>query len=94
MLRSVAVLGDGCPGGRWPPAGPGPPPACPSGPGHIVARITEVDRWITPERQRKVVEVHPELSFRRLDPRVVEPKPTARGTGHRPGRGSRMEIRL
>ncbi|HZB51182.1 MAG TPA: DUF429 domain-containing protein [Mycobacteriales bacterium] len=50
---------------------------------HIVARITEVDRWISPPRQRKVVEVHPELSFRRLDPRVVEPKRTARGAGQR-----------
>ncbi len=50
---------------------------------HIVARITELDRWISPERQRKVVEVHPELSFRRLDPRVVEPKRTARGAGQR-----------
>jgi predicted RNase H-like nuclease len=29
------------------------------------------------------VEVHPELSFRRLDPRVVEPKRTARGAGQR-----------
>ena len=62
--------------------------------GHIVARITEADRWITPERQRKVVEVHPELSFRRLDPRVVEPERTARGTGDRDGRGPRTEIRL
>jgi predicted RNase H-like nuclease len=30
-----------------------------------------------------VVEVHPELSFRRLDPRVVESKRTARGLGQR-----------
>ena len=50
---------------------------------HIVARITELDRWITPDRQRKVVEVHPELSFCRLDPRVVEPKRTAPGAGQR-----------
>jgi predicted RNase H-like nuclease len=91
MLRSVAVLGvDGCPGGRvgaevtgrrvraW----------------RIVARITEVDRWTTPARQQRVVEVHPELPFRRLDPRVVEPKRTARGAGDRDGRGPRMEIRV
>lgn len=50
---------------------------------NIVAKITEVDGWMTPERQRRVVEVHPELSFRRLDPRVVESKKTARGVGQR-----------
>lgn len=49
----------------------------------IVARITEVDRWMTAARQRRVVEVHPELSFRRLDPRVTDPKRTGRGLGQR-----------
>lgn len=50
---------------------------------NIVAKIMEVDRWMTPQRQRRVVEVHPELSFRRLDPRVAESKKTARGVGQR-----------
>jgi predicted RNase H-like nuclease len=89
MLRSVAVLGvDGCRVGlsveAW----------------HIVARITEVDRWMTPARQQRVVKVHPELSFRRLDPRVVEPKRAARGAGQRilggdrDGHGLRIGIRV
>jgi predicted RNase H-like nuclease len=50
---------------------------------NIVAKVTEVDAWIGPERQRTVVEVHPELSFRALDPHVDAPKKTARGTGQR-----------
>jgi len=49
----------------------------------IVPKITEVDSWMVAERQRRVVEVHPELSFRALDARVADPKRTARGVGQR-----------
>lgn len=49
----------------------------------IVPKVTEVDRWMTPDRQRRVVEVHPEVSFRRLDGRVAASKKTARGAGER-----------
>src|SRR4051812_32701864 len=50
---------------------------------HLVDRIRQVDRVVSPERQRRVVEVHPELSFRAADPRVDAGKRTGRGTGQR-----------
>jgi len=33
---------------------------------HIMPKIAEVERWITPERQRLLVEAHPEFAFRCL----------------------------
>jgi hypothetical protein len=33
----------------------------------MMTEITGVDRWMTPERQRRVVEMHPEVTFRTLD---------------------------
>jgi predicted RNase H-like nuclease len=50
---------------------------------HLVPKIRDVDAVITSELQRRVVEVHPELSFRRLDARVIAGKRTARGAGQR-----------
>ena len=34
---------------------------------YMMTEITGVDRWMTPERQRRVVEMHPEVTFRTLD---------------------------
>jgi predicted RNase H-like nuclease len=50
---------------------------------HLVRRIAQVDALMTAELQRRVVEVHPEVSFRALDRRVVDGKRTARGVGQR-----------
>ncbi|MEA3199371.1 MAG: hypothetical protein QOE90_799 [Thermoplasmata archaeon] len=33
---------------------------------HLLPRIREVDAWITPARQRRVREAHPELAFARM----------------------------
>jgi len=37
----------------------------------LLAKIREVDRWMTPSAQNRVVEVHPELSFWALNGRVT-----------------------
>ena len=64
---------------------------------HIVARITEVDRWMTPARQRRVVEVHPDA----LDALAAAWSAARHRAGaaevlggDRDGRGLRMEIRV
>ena len=49
----------------------------------LVPRIRQVDALMSADLQARVVEVHPELSFRALDPRVVHSKRTARGLGQR-----------
>jgi predicted RNase H-like nuclease len=49
----------------------------------LVPRIRQVDALMTADLQARVIEVHPELSFRALDPRIVHSKRTARGTGQR-----------
>jgi predicted RNase H-like nuclease len=50
----------------------------------IVRKVAEMDRALTPELQERVVEVHPELSFRRLSRVTRMPrKKTAAGVGVR-----------
>lgn len=51
---------------------------------HIVGKIAQWDAVLTPELQRRVVEVHPELAFRRMAPEVrFTGKRTTRGVGQR-----------
>jgi predicted RNase H-like nuclease len=54
----------------------------------ILPKIREVDEIMTPDLQRRIVEVHPELCFYEMNRRrpVVEPKKTAEGR--------RLRIRL
>lgn len=51
----------------------------------IFDKMLELDRFLTPSLQRRVVEVHPELSFWELNEGapVVEPKKTPRGRKQR-----------
>jgi predicted RNase H-like nuclease len=50
----------------------------------IVDKVREVDLVLTPEHQKRVVEAHPELSFRRLaDVATMPSKKTAAGVGVR-----------
>ena len=39
---------------------------------HLLPKIRELDHWITPERQQRVMEAHPELCFLRLAGRPLE----------------------
>ncbi|MDQ6648535.1 MAG: DUF429 domain-containing protein [Actinomycetota bacterium] len=50
---------------------------------NITAKIAEWDAVITPALQRRVVEVHPELSFRAMTGRVLAAKKTAAGRAGR-----------
>jgi predicted RNase H-like nuclease len=51
---------------------------------HILPKIAELDRFITPARQASVLEAHPELVFQRLDGgRALPPKRTAEGLRRR-----------
>ena len=51
---------------------------------HILPRIAEVDRFITPALQATVLEAHPELVFQRLDAgRALPPKRTPAGLRRR-----------
>ena len=51
----------------------------------IIPKIRDVDEFITPALQRRIVEVHPELCFYEMNRRrpVVEPKKTAEGRKQR-----------
>ena len=50
----------------------------------LVAKVREVDAALTPELQQHIVEVHPELAFRRLAGRsTMASKKTAAGVGER-----------
>jgi predicted RNase H-like nuclease len=50
----------------------------------IVAKVRDVDAVLTPERQARVIEAHPELSFRRLAGVETMPsKKTAAGVAAR-----------
>ena len=47
---------------------------------HLLPKIRELDHWITPERQLRVMEAHPELCFQRLAGKPLEfSKKTAEG---------------
>lgn len=50
---------------------------------HILDRVRDVDEALGDPPDRRVVEVHPEVSFRRLDPRVSAGKKSASGAGQR-----------
>lgn len=52
---------------------------------HLTAKILDLDRWMTPARQRRVREAHPELAFARLQHGTPLPaaKSTAAGRRHR-----------
>lgn len=50
---------------------------------NILDRIADVDSALGEPPDPRIVEVHPELSFRRLDPAVGSPKRTAAGAGQR-----------
>ncbi len=51
---------------------------------HIIRRMREIDGWITPERQARVMEGHPEFAFRTLAGRVLaHPKRKAEGRAER-----------
>jgi predicted RNase H-like nuclease len=50
---------------------------------HLVPKVAEVDAALTPARQAHVVECHPEVSFRALDPRVIARKVTPAGVAQR-----------
>lgn len=51
----------------------------------ILPRIREVDAWMTPARQRRVIEVHPEMSFLAMNGGrpVTQPKKQAAGRAAR-----------
>ena len=49
----------------------------------LVAAVRDLDDALGDPPARHVAEVHPELAFRELDPRVRDPKGTARGTAQR-----------
>ncbi len=50
---------------------------------HITERISDVDAWMTPDRQRTRREGHPEVAFARLTGRTLPPKKTRAGAGAR-----------
>ncbi len=50
---------------------------------HLVKRIRDVDRALTPEKQRLVVESHPELVFALLSDGTLPPKREPAGFQHR-----------
>jgi predicted RNase H-like nuclease len=51
---------------------------------NIKDKIKEVDDFITPDRQARIGEAHPELVFLKLNNEVrLEPKKSARGCNHR-----------
>ncbi len=50
---------------------------------HITDRIADVDAALGDPPDERVVEVHPEVSFRILDVRITAAKRTARGAGQR-----------
>lgn len=54
---------------------------------HLLPKIREVDAWITPARQGRVVESHPELAFARL-----AGAPVAVGKRTPAGRDARLEL--
>ncbi|HEX2075025.1 MAG TPA: DUF429 domain-containing protein [Geodermatophilus sp.] len=61
------------------------PPRAPSAQAfRLVKAIRALDDALGDPPPERVVEVHPELAFRALDPRVRDPKGTARGTAQRP----------
>jgi predicted RNase H-like nuclease len=49
----------------------------------ILPKIREVDLAVTAADQRRVLEVHPEVSFRAMDSRVFDRKKSPRGVGQR-----------
>ncbi|MGY1914166.1 DUF429 domain-containing protein [Blastococcus sp. SYSU DS0973] len=60
------------------------PPRAPSAQAfQLVKAIRQLDEALGDPPSDRVVEVHPELAFRAIDPRVTDPKPTARGTVQR-----------
>lgn len=46
---------------------------------HLLAKIRELDGWITPELQESCAEAHPELAFLRLAGRPLPPKRSPEG---------------
>jgi predicted RNase H-like nuclease len=50
---------------------------------NLVPAIRSLDEALGTPPTDRVVEVHPEMAFRALDPRVTDPKVTARGTVQR-----------
>ncbi|MGY2084245.1 DUF429 domain-containing protein [Blastococcus sp. SYSU DS0539] len=50
---------------------------------NLMPSIRQLDDALDEPPSERVVEVHPELAFRRMDPRVTDPKVTARGTMQR-----------
>ncbi|MFP5373076.1 MAG: DUF429 domain-containing protein [Actinomycetes bacterium] len=50
---------------------------------NLVPAIRSLDHALGDPPDERVVEVHPELAFRALDPRVTDPKVTARGLAQR-----------
>lgn len=50
---------------------------------HILDKVRDVDAALGDPPDARVVEVHPEVSFRHLDPRVRHGKKTAAGAGQR-----------
>jgi predicted RNase H-like nuclease len=50
---------------------------------HLVPRIADIDATLRPADHARVLEVHPELSFRALDPGVTAGKRTAPGAAQR-----------
>ena len=50
---------------------------------NLVPAIRSLDDALGSPPDDRVVEVHPELAFRDLDPRVIDPKVTARGVAQR-----------
>ena len=50
---------------------------------NLVPAIGSLDRALGSPPDERVVEVHPELAFRAADPRVTDPKATARGLAQR-----------
>jgi predicted RNase H-like nuclease len=50
---------------------------------HIVDRIRAVDEAMTPDLQGRVIEAHPEVSFRFMSAPVTQGKKTGRGVGQR-----------
>ncbi|MGY2005102.1 DUF429 domain-containing protein [Blastococcus sp. SYSU DS1024] len=60
------------------------PPRAPSAQAfQLVKAIRALDDALGDPPSERVVEVHPELAFKALDPRVTDPKTTARGTVQR-----------
>ncbi len=54
---------------------------------YLIPKIRQLDEWITPERQARVWEAHPELIFRRL-----AGSPLSHSKKTRQGRNQRLEL--